>query len=141
ARPDPERLLVLECYVDDFEVVVGNDGSHDRTGEVLNQLRRQYGSRLRVITHSANRGYGGALRSGFENARKDWVFYTDGDGQYDVGELPNLLARIRPGVDWSTVSSWSEATRAIGSGSAAPTMPSRGRFSASVCKISIAITA
>jgi glycosyltransferase involved in cell wall biosynthesis len=89
---------VLESHADDFEVIVVNDGSYDRTGEVLNELCRQYGPRLRVITHRSNRGYGGALRSGFENAQKDWVFYTDGDGQYDVHELPNLLARIRPGV-------------------------------------------
>jgi glycosyltransferase involved in cell wall biosynthesis len=49
-----------------------------------------------VVTHERNRGYGGALRSGFAAARKDLVFYTDGDGQYDVGELTALLARLGP---------------------------------------------
>src|ERR1051326_48433 len=72
---------VLDRYVEDFEIIVVNDGSHDDTGQVLDQLRQQYWPWLRVITHPANRGYGGALRSGFENARKEWVFYTDGDGQ------------------------------------------------------------
>ena len=51
-----------------------------------------------IITHPQNRGYGGALRSGFAAATKELVFYTDGDGQYDVGELPKLLALMRPEV-------------------------------------------
>ncbi len=50
---------------------------------------------MRVVTHEHNQGYGGALRSGFAAATKDLVFYTDGDGQYDVGELPKLLALMR----------------------------------------------
>ena len=49
-----------------------------------------------MVTHSENRGYGGALRSGFAAASKEFVFYTDGDGQYDVGELPRLLERMLP---------------------------------------------
>ncbi len=53
---------------------------------------------MRVITHAENRGYGQALRSGFAAATKDLVFYIDGDGQYDVGELPNLLAGLRANV-------------------------------------------
>jgi glycosyltransferase involved in cell wall biosynthesis len=77
---------------------VVNDGSRDNTGEVLADLARQYGPRLRVITHEQNRGYGGALRSGFAAATKDFVFYTDGDGQYDVRELPKLVERISPDV-------------------------------------------
>jgi glycosyltransferase involved in cell wall biosynthesis len=56
--------------------------------------------RLTVITHPANRGYGGALRSGFANTTKDLVFYTDGDGQYDVGELPLLLMLLTPDTDF-----------------------------------------
>lgn len=50
---------------------------------------------MRVITHPENLGYGQALRSGFAAATKDLVFYTDGDGQYDVRELVNLLAQLR----------------------------------------------
>lgn len=81
-----------------FEVIVVNDGSRDNTGDVLASLQRRYGERLRVITHEANRGYGGALRSGFAAARLPLVFYTDGDGQYDPGELPKLLALMKPGI-------------------------------------------
>ncbi len=89
---------VLEDHADDYEVIVVNDGSRDATAEVLQQLARRFSPRLRVITHEVNRGYGGALRSGFAAATKDLVFYTDGDGQYDVGELPQLLARMDEGV-------------------------------------------
>ncbi len=91
-------FAVLEQHFDDFEVIVVNDGSHDQTGEVLAGLASQYGPRMRVITHPENRGYGGALRTGFESATKEYVFYTDGDGQYDVRELPKLWALVRPDV-------------------------------------------
>jgi glycosyltransferase involved in cell wall biosynthesis len=95
-----KAFSVLEANVEDFEVIVVNDGSHDNTGQVLSELAGQHGSRMRIITHEVNRGYGGALRSGFEAATKDFVFYTDGDGQYDVGELPKLLKRMRAGVSF-----------------------------------------
>jgi glycosyltransferase involved in cell wall biosynthesis len=91
-----QAFAVLEEHVADYEVIVVNDGSHDNTGDVLEELRKQYGPRMRVVTHSQNRGYGGALRSGFEAARKEFVFYTDGDGQYDVSELPRLMERVGP---------------------------------------------
>lgn len=87
---------VLREFVDDYEVIVVNDGSWDKTAEVLESLRRQYAPHLRVITHERNRGYGGALRSGFAAATKEFVFYTDGDGQYDVSELPRLLELAGP---------------------------------------------
>lgn len=88
----------LAAHVDDYEVIVINDGSHDSTGAVLEELAKKYAPRMRVITHPENRGYGGALRSGFEAASKELVFYTDGDGQYDPGELPKLLARMTADV-------------------------------------------
>lgn len=75
---------------DDYEIVVVNDGSRDDSAAVLRDLEVRY-PRLRVVTHPTNRGYGAALRSGFDCATKDLVFYTDGDGQYDVRELPVLL--------------------------------------------------
>jgi glycosyltransferase involved in cell wall biosynthesis len=89
---------VLRENVPDYEVIVVNDGSYDSTGEVLAELERRYAPHLRVITHEKNRGYGGALRSGFAAAAKKFVFYTDGDGQYDVRELPNLIAKMTSGV-------------------------------------------
>lgn len=75
---------------DDFEIIVVNDGSRDASASVLESLRSQVDC-LRIVTHETNRGYGAALRSGFQAATKELVFYTDGDGQYDVRELPILL--------------------------------------------------
>jgi glycosyltransferase involved in cell wall biosynthesis len=91
-----KTFAALEAHVVDYEVIVVNDGSYDDTAAVLEQLRGHYGALLRVVTHPRNRGYGGALRSGFEAATKEFVFYTDGDSQYDVGELPRLLDMVGP---------------------------------------------
>jgi glycosyltransferase involved in cell wall biosynthesis len=89
-------FAALAEHADDYEVIVVNDGSADKTGEVLEELRARYAPYMRVVTHPQNRGYGGALRSGFAAAKKQFVFYTDGDGQYDVSELPLLLALMGP---------------------------------------------
>lgn len=82
----------------DFEVIVVNDGSADNTAAVADELARQY-PQLKVVHHPANRGYGGALRTGFATASKDVIFYTDGDAQYDPGEMAVLWAAMGPGVD------------------------------------------
>ena len=82
----------------DFEIVVVDDGSSDASGEILRELTSHY-PELRVVEHGVNRGYGAALRSGFSAATKDLVFYTDGDGQYDVLELKKLLPSLQEGVD------------------------------------------
>ncbi len=90
---------VLQALTDDYEIVVVNDGSRDESAAVLCDLETRVG-RLRIVTHDRNRGYGAALRSGFGNTSKDLVFYTDGDGQYDVNELPLLLMLLSEDVDF-----------------------------------------
>jgi glycosyltransferase involved in cell wall biosynthesis len=91
-------FATLTDCASEFEVIVVNDGSADETGEVLEKLRQSYGGQLKVLTHERNRGYGSALRTGFSAATLGHVFYTDGDGQYDVAELKNLLAKFEPGT-------------------------------------------
>jgi len=91
-------LLALRQVTDDYEIIVTNDGSRDYTGQVLDELTVRY-PELRVIHHPANQGYGAALKTGFAAATKDWVFYTDGDAQYNPLELVDLARALRPGVD------------------------------------------
>lgn len=83
---------------EDYELIVVDDGSRDHSRNILRALEAKY-PRLRLIFHEENRGYGGALRSGFSAARGEWVFYTDGDYQYDAAELALLWQKATPGVD------------------------------------------
>ncbi len=92
-------LITVRQLSDDYEVIVINDGSSDYTPEVLDELAIVYAPHVRVIHHEQNSGYGGALRSGFAAATKEWLFYTDGDAQYDPHELKLLVAAMADGVD------------------------------------------
>jgi glycosyltransferase involved in cell wall biosynthesis len=83
-------VAYLEARVPDYELLVVNDGSGDRTGEILDRLAKEV-PRLRPLHHPQNRGYGAALRTGFDAARKRFVFYMDGDGQFDIRDLDLLL--------------------------------------------------
>jgi len=82
----------------DYDITIVDDGSDAHTHQLLDEIARQY-PQVRVLRHEKNRGYGGALRSGFAAATREWIFYTDGDAQYDVRELEMLLDHISDGVD------------------------------------------
>lgn len=90
---------ILSNYARDYEIIVVNDASPDNSAEVLEELKKKY-KRLKVVTHKKNRGYGGALKSGFAASSKELVFYTDGDGQYDVKELKLLIDLMTPDVNF-----------------------------------------
>jgi glycosyltransferase involved in cell wall biosynthesis len=75
----------------EWEVIVVNDGSRDRTGEICDRLAAEDPQHVRVIHHRPNRGYAEALKSGFTSARQQLIFYTDSDNQFDVKELKHLL--------------------------------------------------
>jgi glycosyltransferase involved in cell wall biosynthesis len=89
---------VLRGSVDDFEVVVVDDGSEDDSVAVLREVAARLPN-VRLVLHERNRGYGGAIRSGLAAATKEWVFYTDGDGQYDPRELKLLVDASADDVD------------------------------------------
>jgi len=81
---------VLENLKADYEIIIVNDGSADETAKIADDIAAR-NSRVKVVHHRTNLGYGAALKSGFKAAEKELVFYTDGDGQFDIREMPPLL--------------------------------------------------
>lgn len=92
-RVTREALAVAGRISDDYEIIIVNDGSKDRTAEIADRLAKENPA-VRVIHHEVNKGYGGALQTGFNNACKELVFYTDGDGQFKIEEITKLLPLI-----------------------------------------------
>lgn len=93
ARVTEAAVDVLEGIEADYEIIIVDDGSADDTGRIADEFAAA-NTRIRVIHHPNNRGYGAALQSGFRAATKELVFYTDGDGQFDLREMPALLPLI-----------------------------------------------
>ena len=88
-----EGLSVLPRFTDDLEIVVVDDGSTDRTGEIADRLARE-DHRVRVVHRRTDRGYGGAVRSGLSAATRAYVFLSDGDRQFDLTDLARLLPSL-----------------------------------------------
>jgi glycosyltransferase involved in cell wall biosynthesis len=94
-RSTTEAILrVLPTVADRYEVLIVDDGSADRTGAIADELSAN-NPNVRVIHHGRNRGYGGALQTGFYNGRFDLISFVDGDGQFDFGEIPAFLEASR----------------------------------------------
>jgi glycosyltransferase involved in cell wall biosynthesis len=92
ARTVERAVAVLrDRDLDRFEVIVVNDGSRDRTGAIADALAAEH-DEVRVAHHVQNQGYGAALRTGFAESKFPWVFFTDGDGQFDLDEIDGFLA-------------------------------------------------
>ena len=91
--------MTARTLTDDYEVIVVDDGSPDHTGALLDEMAKHL-PWMKVVHHETNRGYGGALRTGFLSASKDVVFYTDGDAQYDPREMVKLWEAFSPAVDF-----------------------------------------
>ncbi len=89
-RTVEKALAVLKKLNADFEIIIVNDGSSDTTGQLADEICRR-DNRIKAVHHPTNLGYGAALQSGFKAAAKKLVFYTDGDGQFDISEMPPLL--------------------------------------------------
>lgn len=101
-RTTMAALKMARRISNDFEVIIVNDGSKDRTGELADRLAAEH-PEVRVVHNNPNLGYGGALQRGFRAATKTWVFYTDGDGQFDFEEIDRLLPLLR---DFDIVSAY-----------------------------------
>jgi glycosyltransferase involved in cell wall biosynthesis len=91
--------MTARTLTDDYEVIVVEDGSPDHTDALLDEMAKHF-PWMKVVHHERNRGYGGALRTGFLTASKDVVFYTDGDAQYDPREMVKLWEALSPAVDF-----------------------------------------
>ncbi len=89
-----EALETLPSIAETFEIIAVDDGSRDRTGEIADRLAAAHPGVVRAVHHEVNRGYGGALRSGFEAARYELLAFTDGDRQFRVADLARLTARL-----------------------------------------------
>ena len=88
---------VAREWTQDYEILVIDDGSHDGSQNLLKKIQLEY-PYLQTLFHEQNQGYGAALQSGFYGAKKDWIFYTDGDGQYDILELRKLLPLMNENI-------------------------------------------
>lgn len=97
-----EALESLPALAETFEIIAVDDGSRDRTPEIADRLAAEHPDVVRVVHHPAQRGYGGALRSGFEASRYELLAFTDGDRQFRVADLGRLVERLQapdaPGV-------------------------------------------
>ena len=88
-----EALKIAPQVSEDFEVIVVDDGSSDRTAQVVREISKEF-PQVRLVSHGKNRGYGAALKTGMESATKDYIFYCDSDNQFDLSELPRLVELI-----------------------------------------------
>lgn len=89
-----KALAVAPTIADNYEVLVIDDGSSDQTLKKAEELSKKY-KQVRAISHNINRGYGAALRSGFEHAKFQYIVFTDGDLQFDFAEVDKFVAKIR----------------------------------------------
>jgi len=87
-----KAIPVLKKVADKFEILIINDGSKDKTGDVASKLAKKY-KFIRIITHNPNRGYGAALKSGFYNSKYNWIVFTDADGQFDFSEVDKFIKK------------------------------------------------
>ncbi|MFA5828009.1 MAG: glycosyltransferase family 2 protein [Candidatus Shapirobacteria bacterium] len=88
-----KAVPVLKKISDQWEIILVNDGSKDKTPQVLETIKKKYPQNTSIITHNPNRGYGAAFKSGVYNSRYEWIAFTDADGQFDFSEITKLIKK------------------------------------------------
>lgn len=90
AAQTQEALKVFPQFAQKLEIILVNDGSADKTGSIAQKLA-QKNPQVKVVNHQINQGYGAAVKSGFAASRYDWIFFSDGDQQFDLAEIAKLI--------------------------------------------------
>ncbi len=86
-------LFLKNSGISDYEIIVVNDGSKDNTAKVVGEFA--VGDKhVRLINHEQNKGYGEAVKTGFYAAKKDFIFFMDADGQFDISDIAKFLDKI-----------------------------------------------
>jgi glycosyltransferase involved in cell wall biosynthesis len=86
-----KALRVCRELADKYEVIIINDCSPDNSGKIADELAQEYHPYVKVVHHETNKGYGGAVKSGFANSQYEWICFTDGDDEYDVEDLKKMI--------------------------------------------------
>lgn len=89
---------ILKKETSNYEIIIVDDGSDERSKEVLQDIADKF-DKVQIITHAKNQGYGGAIKSGIKASKMEWIFYTDGDAQYDPRDLKIFLEKRRAQSD------------------------------------------
>lgn len=84
--------VLKDLKISQWEVLIINDGSFDKTAEVVYELEKEY-KHVRLVNHKYNKGYGGALKTGFNESRYPWIAFADSDGQFDLGEISKFIEK------------------------------------------------
>jgi len=85
-----EILKKLPKYAECFEIIAVDDGSSDKTPNILESLAKKY-KNIHIVTHKPNQGYGAALQNGIQSAKYSWVFFMDADLQFDINDIVQLI--------------------------------------------------
>jgi len=88
-----KAIPVLNKISEKWEIILINDGSKDKTAQVLDKIKSKYPKNVSIVTHNPNRGYGAAFKSGVYNSKYDWIAFTDADGQFDFSEISKLIKK------------------------------------------------
>lgn len=94
----PQAIRIAPNIAHEYEIVIVDNGSQVPTQQILTEMKQKYPF-VRVLSFKEPLGYGGALQKGFEACKKDFIFYTDGDGQYDIREISYLIQAMSPDID------------------------------------------